>query len=93
MLLLHLQELTVFLVPLSSHSMCHHFEGLSFLPCKGCSSAMPYCTLTWLWLLQGRRMALISSACLHRMAAANSHMPAWPAPALAARPGRFPLLL
>ena len=49
--------------------------------------------LTGLWLLQGRRMALISSGCLHSMAAANSHMPAWPAPALAARPGRLPLLL
>ena len=38
-------------------------------------------------------MAVISSACLHSMAAANSHMPAWPAPALAARPGRLHLLL
>ena len=38
-------------------------------------------------------MALISSGCLHSMAAANCHMPAWPAPALAARPGRLPLLL
>ena len=37
-------------------------------------------------------MALISSGCLHSMAAANCHMPAWPAPALAARPGRLPLV-
>ena len=49
--------------------------------------------LTGLWLLQGRRMALISSACLHSMAAANSRVQAWPAPALSARPGRLPLLL
>ena len=49
--------------------------------------------LTGLWLLQGRRIALTSSACLHSLAAANSHMPPWPAPAQASRPGPLPLLL
>ena len=56
-------------------------------------SAESHCMLTGLWLLQGRRMALTSSGCLHSMAAASSQMPAWPAPAPAARLGRLPLLL
>lgn len=69
-------------------------QGPELLALQGLQpTTLSHHMLTGVWLLQGRRMALISSACLHSMAAANNHMPAWPAPALAARPGRLPLLL